>query len=259
MSAISKYSYYLKSVVTLLTGFSHPVQILGIFSGWPGVLPAEVRLTRQGWRFAVRTRLDVWVIKETCLDAGYTTGDGIEPDWSVVDIGAGLGDFTVLAAKSCPRGIVHAYEPFGSSYQLLQRNLALNEISNVTPYLEAASGGRKSLASSDLESEAVSTRFVESSEESTRPSVDLGQILDRLPGGRCDLLKIDCEGCEFSLLLDAEPEMLSKIQRITMETHEGYASRTVSDLEDFLAQNGFKVQRHPNPVHSFLGFIYAER
>jgi hypothetical protein len=125
---MSKYRYYLGSILTLLGGFKRPWQIIGIFLGLPGTTPAEVALRRTGWRFSVRSAMDVWIIKETCLDNDYMAGSDFDPAWNVVDIGAGLGDFTVLAAKSCPDGLVHAYEPHSQSFALLVSNLALNQI-----------------------------------------------------------------------------------------------------------------------------------
>jgi FkbM family methyltransferase len=259
MGLLSRYTYYAQSIVTLLTRFERPGQIVGIFLGRPGALPAEVRLRREGWRFRVREAMDVWVIKETCLDQDYMVDAPLEPDWRVVDIGAGLGDFSVFAARQCPDGVVHAYEPLASSFDLLTHNLALNEITNVRTFREATGAAGRVGIAGDAQGPAVSTRFAAGHGEAAAPSVDLAQILDRLPGGRCDFLKIDCEGCEYELLLGSRPETLARVQRISAETHDGVDGHTPAELAQFLAQNGFQVKRRPNPVHDHLGFLYVER
>lgn len=90
-------------------------------------------------------------------------------------------------------------------------------------------------------------------------SVDLVQIIERLPRSRCDFLKIDCEGCEFELLMHSPAPILSCIQGLSIKTHDGYTEHNSAELAEFLRQNGFQVQQRSNPVHDYLGFLYARR
>lgn len=259
MSFFSRSRYYARSIYTLLSHFERPGQILSIFLGFPNSLPAEIKLRRAGLRFRVRQKMDVWVIKETCIDGDYFWGGGIQPGWNIVDIGAGLGDFTILAAKDCQPGVAHAYEPLAESFSLLKDNLTLNQVENVQCYQEAAVAGKKGVKPLTDNVSAVSTRFVEDVESNGPNSVDLIKIIERLPGSRCDFLKIDCEGCEFELLMLSPAPILSCIQNLSIETHDGYTEHNSTELADFLRQNGFQVQQRPNPVHEYLGFLYARR
>lgn len=259
MSFTSRSRYYAESILTLLTRFERPGQILSIFLGLPNSLPAEIRLRREGLRFRVRQKMDVWVIKETCIDGDYFWGGGLQPGWNVVDIGAGLGDFTVLAAKQCRPGTVHAYEPLAESFDLLQDNLALNQVTNVKSFRAAAVAGKKAVTPLTEDANVVSTRFVEDTGSNSLLSVDLAPIIDRLPESRCDFLKIDCEGCEFDLIMQSPRPILSRIQRISIETHDGYTTHTSTELAKYLSHNGFQVYQRPNPVHEYLGFLYARQ
>ncbi len=258
-SFISRLFYYGSSLPTLFAGFYNPGQILGIFLGLPGAVPSEIGLRTSGWRFRVRQRMDVWIIKETCLDRDYLTVFDLKPYWTIVDIGAGLGDFTILAAKSCPQGMVHAYEPLEDSYRLLMHNLALNGADNVTQYQLAVSGDPGGTAVAGSEKTAVSTRFRAGEGAGEVRTTHLAQVLGRLPEGRCDLLKIDCEGCEYDFLMSAGPETLARVDRITMETHRGLGSGTPEQLSAYLANSGFEIKIRPNPVHQWLGFLNAWR
>jgi FkbM family methyltransferase len=256
---MSKYLYYLRSIPTLLGGFRRPGRILGIFLGLPGTLPSEVQLRNNGWRFSVRSALDVWVIKETCIDNGYLEWKTFDPAWSVIDVGAGLGDFTVLAAAACPKGQVHAYEPHEQSHQLLKNNLALNNLDGVHCYQEAVGNAGQKRVSQSRAGEPISTPFVETDADSSIPWVSLDQMVARLSGHDCDLLKIDCEGCEYELLLNASTDSLKKVRRITMETHDGYQGNSTDELAAYLSKRGFTVSRETNPVHPYLSLLYAER
>jgi FkbM family methyltransferase len=256
---ISRLVYYSRSLPTLFKGFQNPGQILAIFLGIPGAAPAEIGLRTTGWRFRVRQRMDVWIIKETCLDRDYLSAFDLKPGWTIIDIGAGLGDFTILASKSCLHSTVHAYEPLADSFRLLRHNLALNSANNVAPYQIAVSSGREESLVARGEKTSASTRFQEGEGADAVAANSLTQVLDRLPEGRCDLLKIDCEGCEYDFLLSAGPETLDRIGRITMETHRGLGTGSPEQLVSYLAGNGFNVEVRPNPVHQWLGFLYAWR
>jgi FkbM family methyltransferase len=260
MSVFSQGQYYVRSIGTLLTGLDQPLRTLAMFLGWPELLPAEIRLRHTGWRFKVRSAMDVWIIKETCLDQDYLKAKvALEPHWTVVDIGAGLGDFTVFAAKHCVRGVVHAYEPLPESFALLQHNLQLNGVNNVQSFSLAVSARASLLAPETRDAAAVSTRFVKRANEEGAATASLLQILDALPGGRCDFMKIDCEGCEYDLLLNSPPALLARIDRLSLEYHNHATIYTGLDLASFLKQQGYDVELRANPVHAYLGFLFAQR
>ena len=52
----------------------------------------------------------------------------------IVDVGAHIGTFTLLAAAKAPRGQVHAIEASRDSFNLLRINAALNRAANVHPH-----------------------------------------------------------------------------------------------------------------------------
>jgi FkbM family methyltransferase len=264
MKQFSRLWYYAISIVTLLTRFERPFQILAIFLNRPGTLPAEIQVKEGGYRFKIREAMDAWVIKETCVDHDYLSPANFQPHWTVVDIGAGLGDFTVFAAKHCPDGVVFAYEPLAESFQLLQHNLALNQISHVKTFQQATASSSGSMTATQEPGKAVSTRFVAETagadgKEGVIPVISLAEILDRLPDGCCHLLKVDCEGCEFDLLMNSPSKLLAQVERLSVETHDGYTDRSAGQLADYLKQQGFTVHLQANPVHPYLGFLYAER
>jgi FkbM family methyltransferase len=259
MKLLSAAIYYARSSITLLTGVAEPLLVARRLLPGRRARPSIVHLRASGWRFWVRSAMDVWIIKETILDRDYLWATSLQPDWIVVDIGAGLGDFSVLAAKECPQGFVHAYEPLASSYALLQENLALNELGNVQTFPQGVAAGASYLSAGDADVPAVSTRFAARPGPAAVAAVDLAAVLDRLPGGRCDFMKIDCEGCEFELLLHSPASVLARVSRLSLETHEGYTDHTAAELVTWLRRQGFTVRRRPNPVHRALGLLYAER
>lgn len=64
----------------------------------------------------------------------------IKENMLVIDVGANIGYFTLIAAKLVGKeGIVYAFEPVPHNYKLLCKNIEANDYTNVTPVLKALS------------------------------------------------------------------------------------------------------------------------
>jgi FkbM family methyltransferase len=257
--------YYLTSLPTLLLGIRNWPLVVALFVGLPVRTPATIHL-RNGPRFRVRTRMDVWIIKETCLDRDYERhAVAVQDGWTVVDIGGGLGDFAVCVAHAHPGCTVHAYEPFPQSYALLRDNLALNGVEdNVRAFPQAVLGRAGTVTLDTGTGVPVRHRTADlAPDESGDPgalavaSVTLDDALRDLP--RCDFLKIDCEGGEYEILFNASAATLAKLRHVALEYHEGVTRYTRADLARFFEQHGFRVRTTPNPAHRHIGFLHAER
>jgi precorrin-6B methylase 2 len=62
----------------------------------------------------------------------------VQPGDRVVDVGAHVGYFTLLAARLCgPNGRVFAFEPHPDNFRLLERNIRENGAENVTAVRKA--------------------------------------------------------------------------------------------------------------------------
>ena len=137
---LSRWRYYLSSIPTLLFRIRNWPSVVALFLGLPVSLPLEIRLKR-GCRFKVRTKMEVWIIKETCLDRDYERDHVvIEDGWTVLDIGAGFGDFSICVAREHPRAAVYAFEPLPESQERLREHLDLNGVGNVRRFPWAVSG-----------------------------------------------------------------------------------------------------------------------
>ena len=62
---------------------------------------------------------------------------------------------------------------------------------------------------------------------------------------------MDCEGCEYEVLQNIEQEILSSIDNIVLEFHDG-----IKFLPDFLEKNGYNVI-YDRPVG--IGILKASR
>ena len=259
MYFIRRVIYYLTSFVTLVRGVRNWRSLFRLGGRRDNGTQLELR---DGTRFAVRSLMDAWIVKETNLDRDYEVhGAAIQDGWIVVDIGAGLGDFTVFAAQRTPHGRVFAYEPAPDSVALLRENLRLNGIKNVDIFPYAVSSKNGELILDVSGGVAVQYRTVgDTSPERgkiTVRSVALADVLSALPGGACDFLKMDCEGAEYDMLLHLDEVSLKRIRRICLEYHEFVTPCSHTDLEKHFLSRGWNVRSSPSRVRHELGFLYA--
>jgi len=259
---LSRWWYYLSSIPTLLLGVKNWPRMLAAFLGLPGSTPMVVEL-RNGYRFRVRTAMDIWIIKEICLDHQYEHASvGIVDGWTVLDIGAGLGDFAVHVAQGHPHSTLYAYEPFPQSFDLLQENLRLNGIQNVQALPKAISAQSGPVAF-HITAEAVAHTTVgpESASDHTIqvPAITLDQAFAELNLTHCDYLKMDCEGAEYGILFSTSPQTLQCIDHLCLEYHDNVPNVSHKDLVRFFMERGFAVRVTPCPAWSHLGLLYARR
>lgn len=259
----SRWSYYLSSLPTLAFGVKSWWTMAAAFLGLPIKTPFVVTL-RNGLQFEARTGLDVWVIKESCLDRDYEQHSvAIQDGWTVLDIGAALGDFAIHAAQHTPNGWVYAYEPAPDSFRLLQRNSIRNQVRNITALPYAVNGDGSSMIMDTTAGEPVLYQSAATNAVHQQHIVVKGVTLDQVFRDnritRCDFLKIDCEGAEYDLLLHASDATLGMIRHICLEYHDSAPPATHPTLVRFFEQKGFAVRRVPNPVHQETGFLYAYR
>ena len=90
------------------------------------------------------------------------------------------------------------------------------------------------------------------------PATTLDRLFEDHRIGRCDLLKIDCEGGEFEILFAAGPGTLARVRRICLEYRDGATAFRHGDLVRFLEERNFSVGLRPDPVHPTIGLLDAE-
>lgn len=148
---------------------------------------------------------------------GYT----LPPDAVVIDVGAHIGTFTLLAARKAPRGRVFAIEASRETFEILSENIAMNGAANVTAH-HLALAGASGVVTLHHDPEGnyghTITKALSSSGE-TVAATTLARYLDDYGIGRVDLVKFNCEGAEFPILLATPANALRRIGRMIVLYH----------------------------------------
>ena len=127
----------------------------------------------------------------------------VQPDPTVLDVGANIGAHTVdLSRLVGPGGVVHAFEPQRLAFQLLCANVARNNRANVFTHQAAVGAATGTLLVPPLDPEMQTLRGLSLLESQSGETVPLVTI-DGLDLGDCQFIKVDVEGMETEALRGA--------------------------------------------------------
>jgi FkbM family methyltransferase len=177
----------------------------------------------------------------------------------IIDVGAHIGTFALLASRKVPQGKVYAIEPCRETYHYLTVNLALNKCTNVTAFelaltdsngvaqlsYSAGHWGNSIMLDRSLGGESVATQ-------------SLSEFFESHQIDECAFAKFNCEGAEFPALLSTSESILRRIHWMLILYHCDLATSYRSeDLIQHLGRSGFKTEIRTKTVQR--GWLVAER
>ena len=150
----------------------------------------------------------------------------------ILDCGANVGLASLWFKRRWPAARVTAYEADPAIATCLRKNLSANGASDVE-VVEAAAWTETGTVPFDRE--GADAGAIRNDAEARVPSIRLRDALDE----QVDLLKLDVEGAEFTLLADCAPA-LGNVHALFVEVHEFEPSRRrTQEALDVLATQGF--------------------
>ncbi len=190
----------------------------------------------------------IWVADEVLIEGVYQLeAVPFAPDL-VLDLGANIGLFTLLAARRWPKSNLVCVEPHPTTFSFLCDNLARNGVSatKLQCALDVTVGDRF------MQNEgAVYQALAEGPTETHVMALRLDSILPQ----RSDLkllIKMDIEGSETSVLEDLETE-LPEHTFIFLELHDG--DESLRWIEKWAERRGFifqEVRRREQWIDGYL-------
>jgi FkbM family methyltransferase len=210
------------------------------------------------------------LIEEVFVDDCYRlAGLRLRPGEVLVDIGANVGTFALAAAGAFPQAPIICLEPEPKAYAFLEQNVRRNRLPQVRTINTACGGssGERILYARRLQMNAptaLSTLYTadnygsEFVREAMVPVISLDRLFGEYEINNCGMLKLDCEGSEYEILLNASRDTLTRIRHIAMEYHVGLTGHEPNELVQWLGECGFSVDRQPL-LDEEGGYLYAWR
>lgn len=194
----------------------------------------------------------------------------LKPGMNVVDIGANIGFYSVIAASHIiPTGTLFSFEPEQTNFDFLEANCFRNNFKNVHRYQKALSDktGISTLYITKENTGAYSLVNNRNSHESTTVAVStLDDILDSKGAPNIDLIKMDIEGGEFNAVkgmkktIDRSPNLTlfmefypNAIRRFGNDPQQFLQTLLEMGLKLFIIDEDTKSLRPIADIGSFLG------
>lgn len=232
------------------------------FTNWPEVLrdmargragtgPETLRFqTRSGLRIDTPNRpgarVPVYeIFAEDCYRLGWFLGPLLHRPIRVLDIGGHVGTFSCRLTQLHQQATVQVFEPSATTAQYLRRNVKQNGVADRVTVFEKALAATTGFAVFDDNGggsglnglQALGHNFGTPTKVETL-AFDDAAALDRAP---VDVVKIDCEGGEYDLVLGSTPASWDSVRRVVIEYHP-VEGRSWSQLRDRFAATGLIVQ-----------------
>ncbi len=173
-------------------------------------------------------------------------------DWSqvqtVIDVGANVGAATLWFCSRAPAARVIAVEPGPAAASRCADNVKRNGLANRASVREVALGPAPGSAyyRKGPKSLTATVKPTRADPYDIRVAViGLAQLMAEEGLGSVDVLKMDCEGSEYEILLATQPEDLSRIGAIVGEYHQ-VSARQADKLWRHLQSAGFAVRQRAN-------------
>lgn len=186
---------------------------------WLKVIPPEYSYPKNSWRNyqrnGIKLRLDISNVVDhvkyfAFKDLGFENFIAmLQPNYTVLDIGANIGLTGLEFAKHCPEGKVICFEPSPENFKRLNENVALNSFKNITALntgIGDAPGQFKlyNVVDTNPGMKRILNDGNAENFESELITIDtLESQLNKLNIQKVGAIKIDVEGFEFKVLLSA--------------------------------------------------------
>lgn len=178
----------------------------------------------------------------------------------IMDIGAHVGGFATAVVAAVPGARVHAFEASPSTADWLRMNIERNDLQNrVVVHDVAVSDHHGTLEIIDNGHASAHNGLTAPDGSGARvrvPCIPFSEAVE-LSGEPVDVVKIDAEGAEFSIILGSNPELWSSVRRVVMEYHP-VNGRAFEELADFFSLAELKLTRRI-PITRGLGSAWFTR
>ncbi|MFH1441317.1 MAG: FkbM family methyltransferase [Candidatus Omnitrophota bacterium] len=200
---------------------------------------------------------DIGVAEETFINDEYSILRPYLKDAVVLDIGAYIGDSGIKFALDGAKR-VYSYEPHPELYDLAMKNIKLNNlISKITLKNFGVGDKRMNLTIKEDSYFGASSFFGIVNYQRCR-NVELkisllSSIIHEI--GYIDVMKMDCEGAEFTAILFCPVESLRKIKIMLIEYHNEPES-----LINYLKKANFEVEikKEAMVFNKKIGLLFAK-
>jgi FkbM family methyltransferase len=164
----------------------------------------------------------------------------------IVDLGAHIGLTVIYFKMLFPKARVIAFEPISSNYELLQKNIAENQLDDIETYQVVVAPKSGILRIQEPVGEGAwksgagiipkGWKGIQTNQEIKVEAVGIQELLEQ----KIDIMKMDIEGMEYEVIRNMGLN-IRNIKNLMIEVHPRKDHR-IEEIQKILIQNGFKLE-----------------
>lgn len=228
------------------------------FSNWPSYLMFKMLGHQSSFNFQLKNSFSIQVprnmlgtFRECFFDEIYTKKFPAQALHfqapTVIDVGANVGYFSLFMFHLYPKAKVYSFEPMPFNYKVLKDYHDSYSAFHWETFPQAISNNNQpiTLHASSLDSYTTMASIFEQPTSNKTIQIEcstIPQLLDSHNLKAIDILKLDCEGAEYSILYSLPEEILKNTKVLMIETHKGTqpAENTMA-MKSYLEKHGFSL------------------
>jgi len=202
---------------------------------------------------------DLFVLKETYFDKIY---DGDYHGNFVIDVGGYIGETALFFAQRGARR-VFCVEPAPDNFRLLEQNISQSSFKDKIVIIRAAILDKDGIVEFYTNNQNYAAHHVANSHEFMKiytrenskynvQAMSFQSLIEYTGLEEVDVVKLDCEGSEYDILLGTPDSVLKRVRKYIIEYHNA-PDILVKRLDDL----GYKVREKFRG--EAIGLLYAER
>ena len=181
----------------------------------------------------------------------------LRPDSVIVDVGANIGFYSLLAASRLRSGVVHSFEPVPVNVERMQRNIVLNGFDNIVHNPQGVAGqpGQATLyvPANDIydipnyrstNAASLHQGLAPTTTEEVIELITLDDYVQQQHLTQVDLIKIDVEGAEPGVLEGARALLARFHPQVLMEINTRalkQGGKTPADIFAFWQEQNYAI------------------
>jgi FkbM family methyltransferase len=185
------------------------------------------------------------IFAEDCYRFEWFLGPLLARPIVVLDIGGHVGTFSCRLTQLHQGASVLTFEPSATTASFLRRNVEQNGVSSRVTVFERALAATSGHAVFDDNGAGSGLNGLAAAGHSSGTATEVQTIsLDDAVGSApapVDVIKIDCEGGEYDLVLNSSPDSWKSVQRVVIEFHP-VPGHSWPELRDYFAEVGLVEQ-----------------
>jgi len=154
-------------------------------------------------------------------------------DKIVIDIGANIGDTSILFSRLGAKKVI-ALEPQLEFFNRCKKNIKINNLEEKIEVFNAGLDDEYGFFTIDETEDSKQFSF-----KNTKKGIKIPKMIlkDIIPDDKNLVLKLDCELCEYKVILNTEQQYLQRFEMILIEFHDGN-----KNLIEKLSSIGFEIK-----------------